>query len=317
MGGEGWERLATTGSEETRNSAGATGEDVTTKPNNVDQTKLRQVSNAATDRVRECDTVLWLIDNAFLCIGGQETRAEHRSYGATTMLVRHLKWIGVCKVRLRFPGRNNVLWDRIVKLPASIARAIRDLSAGKRPNDRIFSVTPFNVNAYLVSGNSDFLGWANTAKDIRTMNANNYLECFIDKIESARLKHTLAAGDLKQIVHGISSNRRGQRAQKLISVARTVTAEVVRELTPAVEIPSYLRSSKRNGSHSKKGEGRVGVLPFIAFLLNASERLVRTCHINNSRFLRYCFNWGWDERTSLERTFCTVDGVISTDDDDS
>ncbi len=218
----------------------------------------RREANAAMYRTRESDTVLWLIDNAFLCVGGQETHAKHRSYGATTLLVRHIKWIGARKVRLRFPGRNNVMWDRIVKLPPYIARAIRDLSAGKRPNDRIFSVTSFNVNAYLVSGNSDILGWANTAKDIRTMNANNYLDCFIDKIESARLKHRLASGDLKQIVRGISSNRRGQRVQKLISVARTVTAEVVRDLLPSVEIPTYLISSKMNGSRTKKAVGRVG-----------------------------------------------------------
>jgi DNA topoisomerase I-like protein len=268
---------------------------------------LRRDSNSATDRVRECEKIFWLIDEAFLCVGGQETYAEHRSYGATTLLVRHLKWIGARKVRLRFPGRNNVLWDRIVKLPAYVARAIRDLSAGKRPNERIFSVTSFNVNAYLRNN----MGLALTAKDFRTMNATIYLECFMGKLESARLKHSLASGDLKQIFRGISSNRRGQNSQKLVSVARTVTAEVVRQLKPSVEIPTHLRSSKNNGSRTKKAEGRVGALPFIAFLLNSSERLVRTCHFDSKRFLPYCFSWGWDERTSLERQFYTADGVYT------
>ncbi len=191
-----------------------------------------------------------------------------------------------------------------MNLPAYVARAIQDLSAGKRPNERVFSVTQFNVNAYLRNN----LEFAFTAKDFRTIGASRYLKCFMENLESVRLKQSLTSGDLKQIFRGISSNRRGQSAQKLVGVARTVTAEVVRQLKPAVEIPTYFRSSKSHGSRTNKAEGRVGALPFVAFLLNSSERLVRTCHFDTRRFLPYCFSWGWDERTSFEREFYTADG---------
>ena len=254
---------------------------------------FRPVVTSEADHRRACATVVVLLENAFLNIGS-EYSSQHGPYGAATLQVQHITWLGPSIARFRFPGRNGVEWDRIVRLDAHIAKSVRYFMSGKQPHDRVFPVKPIHVNAYLhqIFDNGEY---RYTAKVFRTLAANRYLKSYLRHLDSARLEHGLNIVELKRIFRGFSAKRQDKATQRLATIARLTAAAVVKEMRPRIGIPAYLLPSKIPHALDIVGDGPVGVVPFVATLLNIKSMALCKYELDPRIILNYYHRWGWDK----------------------
>jgi hypothetical protein len=259
----------------------------------------RPVLVSREDHGRACATIVILLDNALLNIGS-ESSSQSGPYGAATLQVQHILWLAPNIARFHFPGRNNVEWDRSVRLDANIAESIRHFTNGKQPHDRVFPVRPVHVNTYLRKLDSDSEHLFFTPKNFRTLAASRYLKSYLRNLDSARLKHGLKPAELKRIFRGLSPKRQDQTTQRLIAIARSTATTVVKEMQPRILIPAYLLPSKRHDVSDIVDGPLGGVVPFLATLLNIKSAALRKYNLDPQIILRYCRKWGWGERAPEE-----------------
>jgi hypothetical protein len=250
------------------------------------------------DHRRACATVVILLENAFLNIG-TESNSTCGPYGAATLQVQHISWLGPNIAHLRFPGRNGVEWDCIVRLDSHIAESIRYFMKGKRPRDRVFPVKSIHVNAYLRQL-SDSSEYHYTAKDFRTLAANRYLKSYLRHLERARLEHGLNTAELKRIFRGLSSKRQDKATQRLVAIARSTAAAVVKEMRPRIGIPVHLLPPKKHHASDVVEGGPVGVVPFVTALLNIKSWALCKYNLNPQIILHHCHQWGWGKHAVEE-----------------
>jgi hypothetical protein len=184
-------------------------------------------------------------------------------------------------------------------LDANIAKSIRYFMSGKRPHDRVFPVKPIHVNAYLRQL-FDSSEYRYTAKDFRTLAANRYLKSYLRHLDGARLKHGLNPAELKRIFRGLSPKRQNKATQRLVAIARSTAAAVVKEMRPRIGIPAYLLPSKRPHAPNIVDDGPVGVVPFVATLLNIKSMALCEYQLDPQIILHYCHQWGWGEHAPEE-----------------
>jgi hypothetical protein len=249
------------------------------------------------DRRRACATIVILLENAFLNIGSEST-SQGGPYGAATLQIQHITWLEPNIARLRFPGRNGVEWDRVVRLDAHIAESIHYFMSGKQPHDRIFPVRPVHVNIFLhqLAGGEYVL----TPKDFRTLAANRYLKSYLCHLDCARLKYGLNPLELKQIFRGLSTKRQNKATRRLVTIAQSTAAAVVKEMRPRIGIPAHLLPPKRHHAADIGEGGPVGVVPFLAKLLNIKPMALCKYNLDPQNILHYCHQWGWGERAPEE-----------------
>ena len=165
-------------------------------------------------------TVVWFLEKSLIRVGNEEYAKENKSYGLTTLRMRHIKIEGAV-IQFHFVGKRGIKHEVAVadRRMARIVRKIQEL-----PGQELFqyldeegnahSVTSADVNAYIreISG-KDF-----TAKDFRTWAAT-----------------VMALADLSHSC-GFTTKRDAKRA-----VTR-VMASVAQQLgnTPAICRKSYV-----------------------------------------------------------------------------
>jgi 2'-5' RNA ligase len=128
-------------------------------------------------RTRAIAAIVGLIDLTSIRVGNKDSAKENKTYGATTLKVKHIKFSGG-GARLKFKGKSNV--DQDLKVSDSkVVSVLKELTKGKSQDDSVFEVEGKQiwdraVNRYL----SPF---GISAKDIRGFNANKLMK---DKLKS-------------------------------------------------------------------------------------------------------------------------------------
>ncbi|MGB9033472.1 MAG: DNA topoisomerase IB [Paeniglutamicibacter sp.] len=125
-------------------------------------------------RTRALAAAVRLMDRAGLRVGGAAYARENGSFGATTLLKRHVQCTGDC-VQLRFSGKSDGLWEldlddsvlagyfsALPRTPPSAPAICHPVSTGRRKHWAAVSDT--EVNQYLAG----LAGEGFTAKDFRT-----------------------------------------------------------------------------------------------------------------------------------------------------
>lgn len=171
-------------------------------------------------REKALATVVWLLENSLIRVGNEEYAKENRSYGLTTMRMRHVNIDG-STIEFKFKGKRGI--KHLIKINDSrMARVLRQIQ--ELPGQELFhyidddgqvcTISSSDVNAYLkeISG-EDF-----TAKDFRTWAAT-----------------VMALAALSNCC-GYSTKREAQRAMKL---ALTAVSEQLGN-TPAICRKSYV-----------------------------------------------------------------------------
>jgi DNA topoisomerase-1 len=118
-------------------------------------------------------TIVWFLENSLIRVGNEEYAKENKSYGLTTMRMRHCKVDGSV-IQFRFVGKRGIKHNIEVsdRRMARLVKKIQEL-----PGQELFqyvdsdgtrhSVTSADVNSYL----KEITGKDFTAKDFRTWSA--------------------------------------------------------------------------------------------------------------------------------------------------
>lgn len=118
-------------------------------------------------------TIVWFLENSLIRVGSEEYAKENKSYGLTTMRMRHCKVEGQV-IQFRFVGKRGIKHD-VQVADRRLARIVKKLQ--EIPGQELFnyvdeegsvkSVTSEDVNSYL----KEISGEEFTAKDFRTWTA--------------------------------------------------------------------------------------------------------------------------------------------------
>jgi hypothetical protein len=123
---------------------------------------------SSTDpKKRAAATVMKLVDDTTMRIGGSGAEKFTGSVGATTMRREHVKENPDGSLQFTFPGKSGVAWDRKVSDPKLVA-AVKTFMADKSPSEKLFPTRAEDVNKYLKTVSPVKV----TAKDYRTLHAS-------------------------------------------------------------------------------------------------------------------------------------------------
>jgi len=209
--------------------------------NRVDQ----DLSKPGMPREKALATVVWFLEKSLIRVGNEEYAKENKSYGLTTMNMRHIKIEGA-SIQFHFVGKRGIRHD-VGLADRRMARIVRkfqelpgqELFQYRDHEGNVHGVSSADVNAYLreISG-EDF-----TAKDFRTWSAT--------VIALTELSHSC----------GFTTTREAKEAIK------RVMANVSQQLgnTPAISRKSYVHpgiiTSYLNGSLEAFLKRAVNLLP--------------------------------------------------------
>lgn len=132
------------------------------------------------ERVRQVATVCYLIDTLGMRVGDEKDEDEADTVGASTLRVEHVGLKGSL-AEFNFLGKDSVAWKKSEVLPPSVARNLKEFTAGKGPEDLIFH----NVSSGLVNLFLSSIVPGLTAKVFRTYHA------------TAKAKEVLVSNDLR------------------------------------------------------------------------------------------------------------------------
>jgi len=120
--------------------------------------------SARNEKKRAAASVVKLIDDTTMRIGGGRTESETGSRGASTLRAENFSENQDGTLQVKFQGKSGVDWDRKIE-DAALNKSIKGFLKGKSGEDMVFPITPREVNQYLQR-------WKVTAKDFRTFHAS-------------------------------------------------------------------------------------------------------------------------------------------------
>jgi len=156
--------------------------------------RVRAALVSTDRRRRQLGACLWLIDRLALRVGSGSAAAATAAgaHGAATLLVRHVEHLGHGGggIRLSFPGKDGVLYERTVPAsdldPREVAAALAEAAKGKGPAEALFDAVDSSGVARAID---EVLSGA-TAKVLRTCHASAAFESTLLELEGPRAAAT-------------------------------------------------------------------------------------------------------------------------------
>lgn len=148
--------------------------------------------NSRDIKQRQLGTVLYLIDNFGLRVGGEKDKEETDTVGATTLRVEHLNLQKRNHVVFDFLGKDSVQFYKDLPVSPEIYNNIVSFVQGKIGANEVFDlVSDTSVNAYLKTIDKDL-----TAKMFRTRLASSIMH-------EQLLSKTVSKGSKKKQIQGL------------------------------------------------------------------------------------------------------------------
>jgi DNA topoisomerase-1 len=159
------------------------------------RSKIFKDLDSKDETARQVATVCYLIDTLGMRVGDEKDEDEADTVGASTLRVEHVN-LKENVAEFNFLGKDSVAWRKAETLPQSVARNLREFTAGKGAENEIFhNVTSGLVNQFL----SSIVPGA-TAKVFRTYHATAKAK------EVLASKDVKAADDLDKLYHAKEAN---------------------------------------------------------------------------------------------------------------
>lgn len=128
---------------------------------------------------QQIGTVLYLIDNLAIRVGGKKDNDQADTVGATSLRVEHIEFMENGKIRLDFLGKDSIRYCKKIHLDTVIYDNLINFTKNKNKKEDIFDkVTPTILNNYL---NNLMPGL--TGKVWRTYMASSLLQTELNKIK--------------------------------------------------------------------------------------------------------------------------------------
>jgi DNA topoisomerase I len=130
-------------------------------------------------RQAQLATALWVIDRLALRVGNEKGEFEADTVGCCSLRVEHIKLLPGNKLKLRFLGKDSMLYERTCEVERRIWLNFQRFCKHKKRTDGVFDrLTTGALNAHL----KDYMPGL-TAKVFRTFNASSTLETELAKVD--------------------------------------------------------------------------------------------------------------------------------------
>lgn len=167
-------------------------------------------------KTRNLATCVYFIDNYLIRVGhDKDTDVHGDSVGCCTLLVKHLHLSKNKNLKMKFLGKDSILYEKNVKLSDVVYKNISDFMKNKKMDDCLFSVSATSVNAYLENLMPNL-----TAKVFRTCSATSILLNSFKNVQHKNLE------SLNQCFHCVSKRLNHVKKHKDTYVTETSTAKL-------------------------------------------------------------------------------------------
>ena len=145
--------------------------------------KIAAALGSSDRKRRQLGAVLWLVDRLALRIGSGSALSAKRAgaHGVATLLVKHVEIVDRHTIRLSFPGKDCVRYERTVKgIPSELGHVLADAARRKSPEEALFDAVDSNNAARAI----DSILPGATSKVLRTARASELFEATLDGIRT-------------------------------------------------------------------------------------------------------------------------------------
>ena len=219
----------------------------------------RRVDQALRKRKLSRDTVLAavvrLLDTEYLRVGSDEYARDNKSFGATTLLDRHVKQTGR-KLKMRFAGKQGIVRE-VTITDRALGRIVRQLQ--ELPGQQLFQyvngdgepqqINSADVNAYI----RDASGGEFTAKHFRTWGAS--VIAFDQLLQATAQKKVSVATMIEPVAEALGNTVAISRKSYVHPALVEAAKERPRDPLPGVERPP---------SRKWLSSAEVGLLKFLS-----------------------------------------------------
>lgn len=200
-------------------------------------------------KVRQLGTVLYLIDNHGIRVGGEKDETETDTVGASTLRVEHVKLKQPNIVIFDFLGKDSIQYYKEIPVDDNVYKNFQDFMSKKKPSDQLFDlISAADINDYLKTFDKDF-----SAKVFRTRLASTVMDTALKK---SRVKKTATQDDKKKIF-----TTANVEVAKLLNHQRTVSEkakETIKKYQAELrDLNKQLKDVKASGKSTTALENRI------------------------------------------------------------
>lgn len=205
--------------------------------------------NSKDPKLRQLGTVIYLIDNYGIRVGGKKDEDKADTVGASTLRVEHVKFKEPDTIIFDFLGKDSIQYYKEIKVDKNIYRNFKQFVKGKKPSEDLFDlVTASTINSYLQTFDKDI-----SAKVFRTRLASTIMDA---ALKNAKLKKKPTLAELKNAFMVANVE-----VAKLLNHKRTITKkaqETVQKYEKELrQLKKDLKAAKEAGKSTKTLENRI------------------------------------------------------------
>ena len=195
----------------------------------IDNIRQQYTLDAKSDDLikKQLGTVLYLIDNFGIRVGNEKQEDEVDTVGASTLLVKHIKFKPPNIIILDFLGKDSVQFYKELELPNYIYKNFKDLTFNKSDKNSLFDlISSQHINSYLKNFDKCF-----TAKVFRTRLAT---EIMYHSLNQIKIKKGLEKNKIK-----ILFNKSNVKVADVLNHTRNISTkaqESLKELKNKIKI---------------------------------------------------------------------------------
>lgn len=239
---------------------------------------------------RQLGTVIYLIDHFGLRAGGEKSKEETDTVGASTLRVEHIKLKPPDKVIFDFLGKDSVRYYKEMTVDKDVYKNIGEFMKGKNKGADLFNkISAADINAYLKTFDKSF-----TAKVFRTRLASVLMYNELKKIV---VKKTDTEADKK-----LKFDRANVEVAEIMNHQRTVSVknkEVIEKYEAELkDLKKELAQKKKEGKSTEALQKRVDAkarqIQSKSDTLNVAMNTSRANYIDPRIVVAWCLAKGLD-----------------------
>jgi len=217
----------------------------------IDTVREKYMVDAASNNgvKRQLGTVLWLIDNHGVRVGGEKSADEADTVGASTLRVEHVKLEEPNTVIFDFLGKDSIRFYKKIKVPKLIYTNFEKLLAGKKGSAQVFSSINSNaINDYLKEFDHAF-----TAKVFRTRLASSIM---FEALKSVKIPKGITKAETKKYF-----NKANVKVAEILNHTRNVSKKaqesVKKDQEKLAEYKKELKKLEKTGKSTTAIEKKI------------------------------------------------------------
>jgi DNA topoisomerase-1 len=198
---------------------------------------------------KQLSTVIWLVDQYGIRMGGEKGELEAKTYGASTLLVKHISFPKGDKITLDFLGKDSIRYNKTLIIDTRVVNNLKDFIKGKSKNTPLFDLVNANaINCYLKTFDKGLKG-----KVFRTRLGSTLM---YEELSKTKIKKNATESDKKKaFVNANIIVAKALNHQKTIAKGAVATLDKLK--VQLKELEKELKEKKKAGTKVASLEKRV------------------------------------------------------------